>query len=313
MEKRAGAVTFKGGPVTLVGPLLKAGDKAPDFKCLNNGLAPVSLADTGAKARLFSVVPSLDTAVCSLQTKKFEDGIAGLGDKVACYTVSLDMPFAQKRFCGAENIVRNLVAELFIRGAGMTKSSANRLRCSRDGWWTPPVTVPSRPSTVRIARWNAPRHCTKRSQSWDCPSARVSTSATRSCARLRTRSSCSSRAGASWSTRTSWTCTPSIAQVGRSAMAAAGSDCLKQPVFAADDAVAIHGALAKAVGNDSHARLGEIQRHLTDAGAFDEPRRLHRTAACACGQTSGAAAHGQYRAALYIVEIGGDSSLYRPL
>ncbi len=104
MEKRAGAVTFKGGPVTLVGPLLKAGDKAPDFKCLNNGLAPVSLADTGAKARLFSVVPSLDTAVCSLQTKKFEDGIAGLGDKVACYTVSLDMPFAQKRFCGAENI-----------------------------------------------------------------------------------------------------------------------------------------------------------------------------------------------------------------
>lgn len=104
MEKRAGAVTFKGGPVTLVGPLLKAGDKAPDFKCLSNGLAAVSLADTGAKARLFSVVPSLDTAVCSLQTKKFEDGIAGLGDKVACYTVSLDMPFAQKRFCGAENI-----------------------------------------------------------------------------------------------------------------------------------------------------------------------------------------------------------------
>ena len=104
MEKRAGAVTFKGGPVTLVGPLLKAGDKAPDFKCLSNGLAAVSLADTGAKARLFSVVPSLDTAVCSLQTKKFEDGIAGLGDKVACYTVSLDMPFAQKRFCGAEGV-----------------------------------------------------------------------------------------------------------------------------------------------------------------------------------------------------------------
>ena len=104
MEKRAGAVTFKGGPVTLVGPLLKAGDKAPDFKCLNNGLAPVSLADTGAKARLFSVVPSLDTAVCSLQTKKFEEGIAALGDAVACYTVSLDLPFAQKRFCAGENI-----------------------------------------------------------------------------------------------------------------------------------------------------------------------------------------------------------------
>ena len=104
MEKRAGAVTFKGGPVTLVGPQLKAGDQAPDFKVLSNTLAAVTLADTGSKARLFSVVPSLDTAVCSLQTKKFDEGIAALGDKVACYTVSLDMPFAQKRFCGAENI-----------------------------------------------------------------------------------------------------------------------------------------------------------------------------------------------------------------
>jgi thiol peroxidase len=104
MEKRANAVTFKGNPVTLIGPQLKAGDKAPTFKCLNHGLAPVTLADTPAKARLFSVVPSVDTPVCSLQTKKFEEGIAALGDQVACYTVSLDLPFAQKRFCGAENI-----------------------------------------------------------------------------------------------------------------------------------------------------------------------------------------------------------------
>ena len=103
--KRPGAVTFKGGPIDLAGPELKAGAKAPDFKCLDSGLAPVTLADTGAKARLFSVVPSLDTPVCSLQTKKFEEGIAAMGDKVACYTVSLDLPFAQKRFCGAENIV----------------------------------------------------------------------------------------------------------------------------------------------------------------------------------------------------------------
>ncbi len=104
MAMRQGAVTFKGGPVTLDGPELKAGDKAPDFKCLDGGLAPVTLADTGAKARLFSVVPSLDTPVCSLQTKNFEAQIAGLGDAVACYTVSLDLPFAQKRFCGAEHI-----------------------------------------------------------------------------------------------------------------------------------------------------------------------------------------------------------------
>ena len=104
MSKRVGAVTFKGGPVTLVGPEVKKGDKAPSFKCLKV-LDAVTLADTPAKARLFSVVPSLDTPVCSMQTKKFEDGLKALGDQVASYTVSLDLPFAQKRFCGAEGVV----------------------------------------------------------------------------------------------------------------------------------------------------------------------------------------------------------------
>jgi thiol peroxidase len=105
MTKREGAVKFKGGPKTLAGPEVKAGSKAPAFKCLNKDLSTVTLADTPAKARLFSVVPSLDTPVCSIQTKKFEDTIKTLGEKVACYTVSLDLPFAQKRFCGGENIV----------------------------------------------------------------------------------------------------------------------------------------------------------------------------------------------------------------
>jgi thiol peroxidase len=105
MSTRSHGVKFKGEPKTLVGPEIKAGDKAPDFKVLSNTLAPVTLADTPAKARLFSVVPSLDTPVCSTQTKRFEDGIAALGDKAASYTVSLDLPFAQKRFCGAENVV----------------------------------------------------------------------------------------------------------------------------------------------------------------------------------------------------------------
>ena len=103
MQKRANAVTFKGEGKTLVGPQIKPGDKAPDFKCLKV-LDAVTLADTPAKARMFSVVPSLDTPVCSTQTKKFEDAIKGLGDKVACYTVSLDLPFAQKRFCTGEGI-----------------------------------------------------------------------------------------------------------------------------------------------------------------------------------------------------------------
>jgi thiol peroxidase len=104
MEKRANAVTFKGTPLTLVGPKLKPGDKAPEFSCLNSGLEEVTLARTPAKARLFSVVPSLDTPVCSLQTKKFEEALAGYKDKLACYTISLDLPFAQKRFCASENI-----------------------------------------------------------------------------------------------------------------------------------------------------------------------------------------------------------------
>jgi thioredoxin-dependent peroxiredoxin len=101
---RPNAVTFKGKPVTLAGNAVAVGQKAPDFKCVNNGLAPVSLADSNGKARLISVVPSLDTPVCSTQTKTFEDGISAMGDKVVCYTVSLDLPFAQKRFCGAEGV-----------------------------------------------------------------------------------------------------------------------------------------------------------------------------------------------------------------
>ena len=102
-------VKFKDKMYNLAGPHLKAGDAAPDFACVT-GLDMVTLKDTGAKPRLFSVVPSLDTPVCSMQTKKFNEAVAGLGEKVACYTVSLDMPFAQKRFCEAEGIknIKNL-------------------------------------------------------------------------------------------------------------------------------------------------------------------------------------------------------------
>jgi thiol peroxidase len=104
MQKREKAVTFKGNPLTLVGPQLKAGDTAPDFACVTQGLEIVNLGKTAGKVRLFSVVPSLDTPVCSQQTHRFETELAALGNKVACYTISLDMPFAQKRFCSAENI-----------------------------------------------------------------------------------------------------------------------------------------------------------------------------------------------------------------
>ena len=99
----ARTVTFKGNPVTLAGPELKPGDTAPAFTGLK-GLDAVKMADTPAKARLFSVVPSLDTGVCSMQTKKFDEQIKALGDSVACYTLSLDLPFAKNRFCTSEGI-----------------------------------------------------------------------------------------------------------------------------------------------------------------------------------------------------------------
>jgi thiol peroxidase len=104
MQKRPNAVTFKGKGYTLVGPQLKSGDKAPDFACVTSGLEVIGLSATPAKARMFCAVPSLDTPVCSEETKRFDQALASLKDKAVCYTVSLDLPFAQKRFCSAENL-----------------------------------------------------------------------------------------------------------------------------------------------------------------------------------------------------------------
>ncbi len=98
-ETRTGEVTFKGNPIELVGPRLKVGDKAPAFTCVGAGLSVVSLADTSGKPRIFNVVPSLDTPVCNRQTHRFAEELQSLGDRVAAYTVSLDLPFAQARFC----------------------------------------------------------------------------------------------------------------------------------------------------------------------------------------------------------------------
>lgn len=103
-ETRKDEVTFRGKPVTLVGPKLKPGDKAPDFTTVGAGLAIVTLADTAGKAHLFNVVPSLDTPVCNKQTKRFAEELKALGDKVAAYTVSTDLPFAMARFCTEANI-----------------------------------------------------------------------------------------------------------------------------------------------------------------------------------------------------------------
>ena len=98
--ERPGATTLRGNPMTLVGPELRAGDAAPDFDVVNDSLKQVTLAGTGNKVRVFSVVPSLDTPVCDAQTKRFNEE-AGKLQSVDIYTVSMDLPFAQKRWCGA--------------------------------------------------------------------------------------------------------------------------------------------------------------------------------------------------------------------
>jgi len=86
--------------MTVIGPELKAGDKAPDFQAIDDSLKPVDLAATGKGVRIFSVVPSLDTPVCDMQTKRFNEEAGKLPD-LSIYTVSMDLPFAQKRWCGA--------------------------------------------------------------------------------------------------------------------------------------------------------------------------------------------------------------------
>lgn len=102
--ERPGATTLKGNPLTLVGPELKAGDKAPDFETVDKSLQSVKLG-TGGTVRIFSVVPSLDTPVCDAQTKRFNDEAAKLPN-VEILTVSMDLPFAQGRWCNAFGVDR---------------------------------------------------------------------------------------------------------------------------------------------------------------------------------------------------------------
>ncbi len=105
LMERPNATTLMGNPQTLIGPELKAGDSAPDFQCVDIGMKPVALADTGAKIRIFSVIPSLDTPVCDMQTKRFNEEIEKLPN-VDVYTVSMDLPFAQKRWGNAFQVDR---------------------------------------------------------------------------------------------------------------------------------------------------------------------------------------------------------------
>lgn len=102
MENRT--IIFGGNPVILQGNGVKVGDKASDFTVIDNGLKPVNLSDFKGKVKLISVFPSIDTSVCSIQNHKFNNEAGSFGDNVAFLAISIDLPFALKRFCGAEGI-----------------------------------------------------------------------------------------------------------------------------------------------------------------------------------------------------------------
>jgi thiol peroxidase len=97
------SITFKNNPVTLLGNEVKVGDSAPDFTVLANDLSPVSLADSKGKVRLISVVPSIDTGVCDAQTRRFNEDASKV-ENVEVLTISVDLPFAQKRWCAANGL-----------------------------------------------------------------------------------------------------------------------------------------------------------------------------------------------------------------
>ena len=106
MEERTGSITMKGNPLTLLGKELRLGEPAPDFEVLDNNLQSVRLSDYRGKVCVISSVPSLDTPTCDMQTRRFNDEAGKLSSDVVILTISMDLPFAQKRWCGAAGVDR---------------------------------------------------------------------------------------------------------------------------------------------------------------------------------------------------------------
>lgn len=106
MAERVGEVTLHGNPFTLTGNVVNVGDKAPEFEVLDNNLSPVRFSSLQGKVAVISSVPSLDTPVCDMETRRFNQEAGNLGDNVTVLTISMDLPFAQKRWCGAAGVSR---------------------------------------------------------------------------------------------------------------------------------------------------------------------------------------------------------------
>ena len=107
---RQGATKLRGNPIDVTGEELRLGQKAPDFALVGQDLSDVSMKDTAGKVRIISTVPSLDTSVCASETRRWQEEIDKLGDKVEVITVSMDLPFAQKRYCGEAGVSHRVVS-----------------------------------------------------------------------------------------------------------------------------------------------------------------------------------------------------------
>ena len=106
MAERTGVITMKGHPLTLAGQEVKVGGPAPDFEVLANDLSPFKLSSLKGKVAIISSVPSLDTPTCDIETRWFNEEAAKLGPDVEILTISMDLPFAQRRWCGAAGVDR---------------------------------------------------------------------------------------------------------------------------------------------------------------------------------------------------------------
>ncbi|MEW6201524.1 MAG: thiol peroxidase [bacterium] len=106
MKEREGIITVEGNLLTLLGDEVSVGDKAPDFEVLDNDLKPVRFSAFRGKVCIITSVPSLDTPVCDVETRRFNEEAAGLGAGVVVLAISMDLPFAQKRWCGAAEVTR---------------------------------------------------------------------------------------------------------------------------------------------------------------------------------------------------------------
>lgn len=106
MKERTGVITVRGVPLTLIGDEVKVGDRAPDFSVIDNNLGSFSLSSLNGAIIVISAVPSLDTPTCDLETRRFNEEAARLSQDVRIITISMDLPFAQKRWCAAAGVER---------------------------------------------------------------------------------------------------------------------------------------------------------------------------------------------------------------